>query len=145
MRDDEPIPVYYPVWMKVISWLGVPVLLMVALWLIRRALWEEGLSESQILVNAAMGGALLYQCAIGFLVLRYMGASIFVLQDGLEIHSSHCVRFVPWERFGRMKEYAFATTTCLVDDNGDILLYAFDNMRHFAVIKERLHARRERA
>ena len=131
--------------MKVISWLGLPILSMVALCLIGRPLWEDGLGGLQILVSAGMGGALLYQCAIGSLVLRYMGVSIFVLQDGLEIHSTHGVRFVPWERFGRMKEYAFASATCLVDDNGDILLYAFDNMKHFAVIKERLHARRDRA
>jgi hypothetical protein len=135
MEDEERIPVYYPVWMKLLSWVGLPALTLVALWLISRPIWEEGLTESQFLIGAALGCAVLYQCILGFFVLKYINMRIVVLGEGLEVHFRNSVRFIPWEHIGRIKEYSFATTTQLIERNGNTLIYAFDNMKNFSVIK----------
>jgi hypothetical protein len=62
---------YNPAWLEVLSYGGVPALTATAAWLITRPLWE-GITTFQYIVGFAMGAALLYQCAIAWLVLMHI-------------------------------------------------------------------------
>ena len=134
MDKDEQIIAYYPQWMKLISWLGVPALMGIAVWLILRPVWEE-MTNLQVTFSVALGAAVFYQCAIGARALKYMNTKLHLNKEGLELHSSNGVTSIPWKNFGSMVEYSFATTTCFKDIEGNTIIYVFDNMEQLALIK----------
>ena len=131
---ELPIVLSYPVWLKAISWFGVPALSLVALWLISRPVWEE-VTTSQFVVGAVLGFAVLYQCVMGFFALQYLNMRITLLDEGLQISFNNSTSLVPWSLIGKVKEYPFATMTRLSDVNGKTIMYAFDNMKNLWVLK----------
>jgi hypothetical protein len=138
MSTEDTFTVHYPVWIQVVSLVGVPALTVVALWLMSRPIWEEGIGTGQFVVWLALGAALLYQCAVGWRVLPYLRVQILVSDVGLEVVSGIDRRKLSWSDLGLPKEYPFATTTRLRLRSGETLLWAFDNMKHLNVLKDLL-------
>jgi len=126
---------YNPAWLKVLSYVGVPTLTATAVWLITRPLWEEGITPLQYAVGFAIGAALLYQCAIGWLVLRHIGTRIIAFDDRLQVQANGTERTLLWEQLAPPKDYAFATATRLSLKSGETLIYAFDRMTDLHIIK----------
>ena len=135
MDDRQLAEAYYPVWFKALSYVGIPALTGAALWLVSRPLWEDGITPSQYGAGFALGMALLYQCAIGWLVLKYMNVRIIAFDDRLLIQSNGIEQTVLWEQLAPAKEYPFATATRLSLKSGETIAYAFDNMTDLYVIK----------
>lgn len=136
MSERKTVEVYYPIWLQVVSLLGVPALTVVSLWLISRPVWEEGIGRSQFLVGVVLGCAVLYQCAIGWRALCYLRVRMIASDDGLEIISGRSRRRFSWNVLAAPKEYSFATTTRFQLRSGEILIYAFDNMKNLDLLKE---------
>lgn len=139
MTDQRIAEAYYPAWLKVLYCLGVPALTAIALWLISRPLWEQGITPVQYIVGLILGVAVLYQCSIGWLVLKYINTRIIAFDDRLLIQSTSAEQTVFWEDLAPAKEYSFATSTRLSDKNGQTILYAFDNMTDLRIIKSVLN------
>lgn len=139
-ETDLPIVLSYPAWVKAISWFGVPVLSLIALWLISRPVWED-VTTTQFVVGAVMGFAVLYQCVMGVFALQYLNMRITLLDEGLQISYRNSIKIVPWSLTGKVKEYPFATMTRLSDVNGQTIIYAFDNMENLGVLKSVLNER----
>jgi hypothetical protein len=110
-------------------------LTVIALWLITRPLWEAGVTPFQYIAGFGMGAAMLYQCAIGWLVLRHIHTRIIAFDDRLLIQANGTERTLLWEQLAPPKEYAFATATRLSLRTGKTLIYAFDRMTDLHIIK----------
>lgn len=145
MTDHRIAQAYYPVWLRVFSCLGVPALTAIALWLISRPLWEQGITSSQYIIGLVLGAALLYQCSIGWLVLKYINTRIIAFDDRLLVQSKGTEQAVRWEELAPAKEYSFATATRLSLKNGETIIYAFDNMTDLYIIKSVLKNEQEEA
>lgn len=145
MTNHHITEAYYPAWLKVLSYLGIPALTAIALWLISRPLWEQGITPLQYIVGLAMGAAVLYQCCLGWLVLKYINTRIFAFDDRLLIQSKGTEQTVSWEDLAPAKEYSFATATRLSLKSGETLIYAFDNMTDLRIIKSVLKNEQEEA
>jgi len=65
MEDEEYIDVFYPNWIKYLSFIGFPLLICIGVWLTTRFLWEPDLTTTQLVGSSALGIAVLYQCQIG--------------------------------------------------------------------------------
>ena len=145
MNNHHLAEAYYPAWLKVLSYLGIPALTAIALWLISRPLWEHGISPLQYIAGLAMGAAVLYQCSIGWLALKYLNTRIIAFDDRLLIQSKGTEQTVSWEDLAPAKEYSFAGATRLSLKSGETLIYAFDNMTDLFVIKSVLKNEQEEA
>ena len=143
--DRQLAEAYYPVWLKVLSYVGIPALTGIALWAISRPLWEQGITPLQYGVGFAFGVALLYQCTIGWLVLKYINVRIIAFNDRLLIQSNGIEQTVLWEELAPAKEYSFATATRLSLKTGETIVYAFDNMPDLQIIKSVLKGEHEQA
>ena len=143
MTDHRVAEAYYPAWLKALSCLGIPALTVIGLWLISRPLWEQGITPLQYIVGLAMGAALLYQCSIGWLVLKYINTRIIAFDDRLLIQSKGAEQIVSWQDLAPAKEYSFATATRLSHKNGQTIIYAFDNMTDLRIIKSVLNKEHE--
>jgi hypothetical protein len=126
---------YNPAWLKVLSYAGIPALTAIAVWLITRLLWEEGITAFQYIIGFAIGAAMLYQCAIGWLVLRHIDTRIIAFDDRLQVQTNGTERTLLWEQLAPPKDYAFATATRLSLKSGETLIYAFDRMTDLHIIK----------
>jgi hypothetical protein len=135
MNKSEKIIAYYPLWVKLVSWLGVPLLCFLGLWLLSRPIWEPGLGVMQYAAGFAFGAAVLYQSTVGFKVLRHLTSEIHVDEHGLEIHSSDGdMKYLSWEKIAPVKEYSFAGTVEFKDIDGVTIIYAFSNMKNISKI-----------
>jgi hypothetical protein len=104
--------------------------------LISRPIWEEGIGTAQFAAGAALGLAVLYQCIIGWRTLRYIRVRMRLSADALEIVSDSSPRKFSWEQLATPKEYTFAGATRFDLRDGEILLYAFDNMKNLEGVKD---------
>jgi hypothetical protein len=143
--DRQLAEAYYPAWLKVLSYVGIPALTGIGLWLVSRPLWEQGITPLQYGVGFAFGVAVLYQCTIGWLVLKYINVRIIAFNDRLLIQSNGREQTVLWEELAPAKEYSFATATRLSLKTGETIVYAFDNMSDLHVIKSVLKDEHEQA
>jgi hypothetical protein len=135
MNKSEKIIAYYPLWVKLVSWLGVPLLCFLGLWLLSRPIWKPGLGVMQYAAGFAFGAAVLYQSTVGFKVLRHLTSEIHVDEHGLEIHSSDGdMKYLSWEKIAPVKEYSFAGTVEFKDIDGVTIIYAFSNMKNISAI-----------
>jgi hypothetical protein len=130
---------YNPAWLKALSYVGVPALTAIGVWLITRPLWEQGITPVQYVIGFVLGAALLYQCTIGWLVLRHMNTRITAFDDRLVIQTNGTEKTVLWEQVAPPKDYAFATATRLSLRSGETLIYAFDRMTDLEIIKSVLN------
>jgi hypothetical protein len=126
---------YYPLWVKVLSLLGVPALSLAGLWLVSRPLWETGISRPQFLAGFALGSAVLYQCSIAWLALKSLQTRIVVLENGARLISNGKEEQFSWNDFGPTKEFTFAGVSKLTRRDGRSVLYVFDNMRNLQAVK----------
>lgn len=136
VTTEDRIDAYYPVWVQVVSLVGIPALGLIALWLLTRPLWESGIGTKQFLSGAALGAAVLYQCAIGWRALPYMRVRMTASVRGLEIVSGNVRRTVAWSELALPKDYTFAGTTRLSLRSGEDIIFAFDNMKNVGIVKE---------
>lgn len=143
MADHRIAEAYYPMWLKVLSCLGVPALTAIALWLISRPLWEQGITSPQYIVGLIFGAALLYQCSIGWLVLKYINTRIIAFDDRLLVQSKGAEQALRWEELAPAREYSFATSTRLSHKNGQTIIYAFDNMTDLHIVRSVLNKEHE--
>ena len=135
MSADDRVEVYYPAWVQLICVIGIPALGLAGLWLLTRPLWEGGLGMGQFLVGAVFGAAVLYQCAIGSRALPYLRVRMTASERGLEVVSGGARRTFFWSEFALPKDYTFAGTTRLSLRTGEVIIYAFDNMKNLGIIK----------
>ena len=134
MEDEEYIDVFYPNWIKYLSFIGFPLLIFVGAWLTTRFLWEFELPTLQLVGSSALGIAVLYQCQIGARCLPYLNTVITLYDDSVDIHyKNHTIEF-KWEEL-TIKEYSFATTTQIKHKDGRTLAYLSDGLPNLELLK----------
>lgn len=140
MTDSENqkkvIPVYYSPGLRIISLVGVPALTVLCLWMMSLSITEVNDGIGMRIFFLVLGAAGFYQCVIGWRTLPYLRARLLVSYAGLEFVSGGKSRKISWGELAAPKHYTFATITCYRLKNGEVLIYAFDNMENIEVLEE---------
>ena len=133
--DSNEIQVYYPVWIKVLGIIGLPLMAFVAIWLGLRLLWETDLTDAQIILFPLLGLAVLYQCTIGFRCFKYLNSVLVLHDEGVDLHHRGKITEYSWNELS-VKEYSFATTTQIKYKNGTTVAYLSDGLPNLKLLTD---------
>ncbi len=124
---DSAPRVRYPTWMKALGIMGLPVLAIVAGWMVSRPLWEEGLTSAQQIGFPLIGIAVLYQCYIGSRCLPHLNTVVALYDDGIEVQKGDSSKHYQWSELV-VTEFPFATTTQILTRDGATVVCFSDGL-----------------
>mgnify|MGYP001549243066 CR=1 FL=1 len=133
--------VYYPLWAKALGLLGLPALVVVAVYVALMPIFEEDLSPVLQVVYPLLGLAVLYQCVIGFRCLRYLNTVIELHDTGIRVIRGDSSREYQWRELG-VVEYGFATTNRIVAEDGSTVAYLSDGLPNLDILVQAIRATR---
>lgn len=136
MDEQDVVEVYYPLWMQCVLLIGLPAMALISLWMLSRPLWEEGLSDGQVLAGLVLGSATSYQTAIGWRVLRYIRCKVLLWPDRLEVVFSDRRKAYSPEQLSPPEEYGFAAATRFRLRTGEEILFASTSMKNVNVLMQ---------
>lgn len=131
--ENTEIQLFYPAWVKVLGYVGLPLLAVAAAWISVHQFFEDQSTIIKQVFFLAMGIAVIYQCYIGSKCIGSFTTVITIDDTGIDVNKNGNTNSYPYDSL-QVEYYSFATTIHLKHKSGESIGYFSDSLDNVGLL-----------